>query len=247
MIKKPKRETNMKYSEKYDVRWHDTDAKRQIRPSELLVYMQETSNHHVSSIGMPLDTLRDEKKLAFILSKIRIEIYRRLEAYESIKVETWTCPSRGFSSNRCFSISCGGKVVAVADTVWALVGTEDRKFHKIDETDYAFDDEAPLDIGIPSRIRFPSDIELERLGERRIVYSDLDYNMHMNNTRYPDMLCDFMDIEEVPNIKGMTLSYLHEAAYGDTITVYSARRDNELFFRTFNQRQEVCLEALIVF
>ena len=65
----------MKFSIDYETRWHDTDASRFVRPSALLVYMQETSNRHVASIGMPLDELRDKKDLAFILSKIRIAIY----------------------------------------------------------------------------------------------------------------------------------------------------------------------------
>ena len=59
----------MKFSLDYTTRWHDTDAERRLRPSTLLVYMQETSNRHVASTGMSLDRLRDEKGLAFILSK----------------------------------------------------------------------------------------------------------------------------------------------------------------------------------
>jgi hypothetical protein len=41
----------------------------------------------------------------------------------------------------------------------------------------------------------------------------------MNNTRYADMLCDYMPLEDIPKIKGISLSYLHEAAFGDTVKV----------------------------
>lgn len=233
----------MIYSDQYETRWHDTDAARRVRPSQLLVYMQETSNHHTASAGMNLDELRDEKQLAFILSRLRLWIHRPLRAFEPIEVQTFTNPAKGLSSLRSFRILRGDEVIAEADSVWALIGTEDRRFHPIEDTGYEFEDEAPLSLPMPPRVRIPSDLPLKNLGSRRIVYSDLDYNMHMNNTRYPDMLCDFLPLEEVSNLRGLSLSYLHEAAYGDTITVLGAKREGCYYIRTVNSEGTICLEA----
>jgi len=235
----------MKFSQRYQTCWHDTDAHRRVRPSQLLVYMQEASNRHVASTGMSLDELRDQKHLAFILSKIQLAIYRPLLAYEDIEVQTWTCPGRGFSSLRSFRVLRGKEVIAEANTTWALIGTEDKAFHKMEETGYVFEDEAPIPLDVPARIRIPAEAELTEQGHRPIVYSDLDYNMHMNNTRYPDMLCDYMPLEEVDRICGISLSYLHEAAYGDTVTILRAKQDGNLYFRTVNKSGVICLEAII--
>ncbi len=237
----------MKFSKHFQTCWHDTDACRQVRPSQLVVYMQEASNRHIASTGMSLDTLRDEKHLAFILSRIQIALYRPLSAYEDIEVQTWTCRGRGFSFPRCFRILRQGEIVAEAITLWALIGTEDRQFHRMEETGYVFEDEEPLSLSVPARIRFPADCPLEHLGVRQIVYSDLDYNMHMNNTRYPDMLCDFMPLSEVGAIRGISLSYLHEAAFGDKVTILSAKAGGSRYFRTVNEEGTVCLEAQICF
>ena len=84
-----------------------------------------------------------------------------------------------------------------------------------------------------------------KLGERKIVYSDIDYNMHMNNTRYPNMLCDFMDISDVERICGISLSYLHEAALGDRLDILCAKVDGDYYFKTVRQDGIVCLEALV--
>ncbi len=237
----------MKYSIDYTTRWHDTDASRNVRPSALLVYMQETSNRHVAESGMSLDDLRDEKGLAFILSKIRIAFHRPLRAFEDIRVETFTCPSRGYSSLRSFRVLAGDEVVAEADTNWALIDINEKSLRKMEDTGYEFEDEPPLALDVPSRTRASSDVKLEEVGKRTILYSDLDYNMHMNNTRYPDMLCDYMPIEKVERIKGMTLSYLHEAAFGDTVTVLRGEKDGAYYFRTLNSEGVVCLEAVVTF
>ena len=236
----------MKFVKEYTTRWHDTDATRIVRPTQLLVYMQETSNAHLDSTGHNLDRLRDEHSLAFLLSKTKIALYAPLYAHEEIRVETFTAESRAFGFNRYYRILRGDEVIAAADTTWALIDLNSRQLCKADAFDFGFEHEPALDIGLPPRFRVPHNDELELLGERRIVYSDLDYNMHMNNTRYADMLCDFMPLEDIPKIKGMSLSYLHEAAFGDVIKIYAKKSDGRYSFRTVNQNGVTCLEAEVL-
>ncbi len=235
----------MRYTVDYTTRWHDTDAERLLRPSAMLVYMQETSNLHVASTGVTLDELRDTKNLAFILSKIRFVIHRRPRAFENIRVETWTTPPRSYISMRYFRILSGDEVLCECDSTWALIDTVEKQLRKFEETGYVFGDEEPLALSVPSRTRASADILMEEVGKRRIVYSDLDYNMHMNNTRYPDMLCDFLPLDAVKSVKTFTLSYLHEAAFGKEITVFRGRKDNCFYFKTVNDEGIVCLEAVV--
>ncbi len=236
----------MIFSQNFTTRWHDTDARRRVRPTQLLVYMQETSNSHLESLDCNLDRLRDEKNLAFILSKTRLAINTPLYAYENITVKTWTCESRGYAFSRFYEIVRGEEVIATADTTWALVSLEDKQLCKVDSFDLGFSHDPPIDIGIPLRFRVPKTELMELLGERRIVYSDLDYNMHMNNTRYADMLCDFIPYNETEYISGISLSYLHEAVLGDTVKVYRYSDNKKYGFRTVNQSGIVCLEAEIL-
>ena len=106
----------MKFVKEYTTRWHDTDAARIVRPTQLLVYMQETSNAHLDSTGHNLDRLRDEHSLAFLLSKTKIALYAPLYAHEEIRVETFTAESRAFGFNRYYRILRGDEVIAAADT-----------------------------------------------------------------------------------------------------------------------------------
>ncbi|MBE6533370.1 MAG: hypothetical protein E7678_00140 [Ruminococcaceae bacterium] len=236
----------MIFSLNYTTRWHDTDANRTVRPTQILVFMQEASNHHIKALGTDLDTLRDEHGLAFLLSKIRLALYKPLYAFENITVETWTVESRGFSFNRFFRIKRGEEIIAAADTTWALISLKTGELCKSDCFDFKFEHESPIDIGIPARFRVPKTELLNFIGERPIVYSDLDYNMHMNNTRYADMLCDFMPYDKIPQIKGISLSYLHEAAFGNTVKVYRTDDGQKFDFRTVNENGKVCLEAEII-
>ena len=236
----------MIFSQKFTTRWHDTDASRRVKPTQLLVYMQETSNSHLESLECNLDRLRDEKNLAFILSKTRLSLNAPLYAYEDIVVKTWTCESRGYAFSRFYEISRNGEVIACADTTWALISIENRQLLKVESFDAGFEHEEPVDIGLPLRFRVPKNDTMELVGERNIVYSDLDYNMHMNNTKYADMLCDFLPYNDIGSIRGISMSYLHEAAFGDTIKIYRSKESGKYSFRTVNQDGITCLEAEIL-
>ena len=235
----------MKYTEKYKTMWHDIDASRKVRPSEMLVYMQETANRQFVNAGRDLDTERDTGGVGFILSKLALDLHKPLYAYEDIEVETFTCDSRGFSFNRGFRILKEGEEIARAASVWALVDIKEGKLIKVNDYSVGFENEPIPETVSPMRIKMPPAESFLSVGKRRIVYSDIDYNMHMNNTRYPNMLCDFMELADTDRIAGMTLSYLHEAALGDELEVLSAKTEDNYFFKTVGKDGKVCLEAMV--
>ncbi|MBE6703303.1 MAG: acyl-CoA thioesterase [Ruminococcaceae bacterium] len=182
----------MRYTEKYNVRWHDTDANRKVRPSGVLMFMQETANRQFEAAGRPLDRIRDEEGVGFILSRIAIEMMAPIHAYEDITVATFTCESKGFTFPRGFEVKRGETVVARAMSQWALVRVADKALVRAVDFPMSFGNEPELALEMPLRFRLPKDLFWETVGYRNIVFSDIDYNMHMNNTKYPDMLCDFL-------------------------------------------------------
>ena len=108
----------------------------------------------------------------------------------------------------------------------------------------------PVDPAVlPKKPRIVKDAPLYFVGERRIVYSDIDYNMHMNNTHYPDMICDYLCemTDGAHAVRSMSLSYLKEAALGDTLSVFRSDADDNgiITVRTKNSVGDVCLEALV--
>ena len=235
----------MFYTHHYQIRWHDTDANREVRPSRLLMYMQETANNQLQSSGMPLDVLRDEHGLAFILSRISVDIKKPLYAYDEIDVDTWVSDGKGFSFNRYFRVRREGEIVAEASTVWALVSLSDHRLLRTDEFSVAAPVDEPLQTSLPRRVRFPRMEEMQAIGERTVRYSDIDYNGHMNNTNYPDMLCDFLPDVLDKRVTGYALSYLHEGTFGHTLRILYAEGEGGELLRTVDADGTVCLEAFV--
>ena len=202
----------MYYSTHYTTKWHDTDGDGVMRPSALLVYMQETANLQCREYGMDLNDLHHVEGKGFLLSRIMVKVFSPLHAYEDIEVRTWCIDNKSYDFIRCFAVYRGDEMTALAVSHWALL-----------------------------------DIQ-EEAGHRTIVYSDLDFNRHMNNTRYPDMICDFLPSMDGKWVTSLSLSYLREAAFGDTLTVYRAPVEGEgegYLIRTKRPDGLVCLEAEI--
>jgi len=236
----------MKFTQHYTVKWHDTDANRQVRPSALVTYLQETANEHLIHLGISLDELRDCYGLAFILGSISVRSYEPLFSGDNIEVETWTYGERGFRHNRCFRLLRDGKTVVEATSQWALIKLADGSLVKVEDMPYRVEPGETIALpDLPSRLKMPPLFEMEFAGERRIVYSDIDYNGHMNNTRYPDMFCDFVPEMRENRMTGIVLSYRREAAFGHTLRVFRQKTDGGYFLCTVDEDGNVCTEALL--
>ena len=237
----------MKFSKDFSIRWHDTNANREITPSAILTLMQETTNYHIQTIYPSMEYIRDILHQAFILTKVYMRFYEPAHAYENITVETWTgIESRGFTFYRSFCVKKGETVIADALTTWCLIDTESRKFVPVSSFENNFIDEPSLDVNMPRKIKFPVDTEFEYLGKRKIVYSDIDYNKHMNNTHYPNMLIDFLPSPEDYRVKELMLSFVQGAIYNDEIEIHRIKDNNTFYFKTVSPEGKTCLESFVI-
>ena len=209
----------MKFKKNYTVKWHDTGFDGTATPSRIFGYMQETASLHCRSLGHDLDELYQSKGLGFIVVRFSVEILSPLYAQDEITVDTWVPESHGLSFNRCYEIRRDGEPVARGISVSALLDTNTHRFCRVTDYDFGFEITPEVEVGIPTRLRFAADQSLTTVGTRRIYASDLDYNLHMNNTNYPDMLADFLPDRTDRRVMAISLSYLHEARYGDVLTV----------------------------
>lgn len=235
----------MKWSETYRINTHDCDPTGTVRASLVLRYMQETANMQMKNLGPTNDELRREGR-AFLLSRINMSLYHPLHAGDDITVESWACESRGVSFNRCFQIRRGDEVIAEAASVWGLVGINEHKLYRVEDITLGFGTDEPLELDSPRRVHIPKELNLALVGERPVVYSDLDVNNHMNNTNYPDMLCDFVPDMIGKRVISLSISFANEARLGETLKVYMAESDGVYYFRTIRRDGLINVEAAMM-
>lgn len=235
----------MKWTENYRVNSHDCDENGRARPSAVLRYMQETANLQLHTLG-PTDTELLASDRAFILSRLNMSLYVPLHAYEEITVSTWACESHGATFNRCYEIRRNGEIVAEAATVWGLIGISDHKIYRVEDIELPFGTDEPLELDSPKRVRIPREYNMVLRGEKTVVYGDIDKNRHMNNTNYPDMLCEFIPEIEKKQILSIGIAFAAEAKRGENLKIYTAESDGTYYFRTVRNDGTVNVEAVIM-
>ncbi len=234
----------MYHQESYTTKWHDTDPSGVLRPSRVLEYMQETANLQCRKYGMDLNDLFYKEGLGFLLSRLQLRVDQPIYAYEDIEVRTWCPPSRALSFLRCFSILRRGEVVAEALTTWALMDTRNKMLVKVSDFQREFPMGDTLDEAtLPKKIRISAALEMEPVGKRRIVYSDLDFNFHMNNTKYPDMVCDFLPDMSGKFVSSLSLAYMNEGSFGDTLQIQRSQTVEAYLVRALRGDGKICFEA----
>lgn len=236
----------MIYSEDFRINSHDCDYNGVLYPAGALRVMQEAANLQLERLGPTGGELRKQGK-AFVISKLSMSLYRPIRAYEYVRAETWASDSRGVVFNRCSRIYRGNDLAAELVSTWALIDINDRHFYRVSDIELGFTTEAKmLELDLPTRIRIPPSAELKLKGEYAVLYRDVDRNMHMNNTRYLDMFCDYLPEAGNERVVSCSLNFHTEAEFGATVKIYRGESDGAYYFRSVKHNGETNAEAVIV-
>jgi len=106
-------------------------------------------------------------------------------------------------------------------SLWLLIDEKKRTF--ISPQDYGI--EVP---GIPEKTGIELPMAIRKINSdrpasiRTAVYSDIDLNGHVNNTRYLDWMDDLFDVHfhEVYAVKTIQINYEHEVEYGTSVSLF---------------------------
>ena len=206
---------------------HDVDYNGVAKTSSILKYIQSAAQSQLTEKNMSYDELRQMNR-AFLLSRINMVVLKPLSAYTPLTAISYPCESRGYTFLRCYELQRDGATVARAISAWALINTETRALVRVNDFNLPIPTLPPLDLALP-RIMLPS--ELSDVGGYGVHYGDVDQNMHMNNTKYPDMYSNFLPLKN-KMISRIAINYSSEAAIGEKLRVKRGVRDGVFYFRT---------------
>ncbi len=228
------------YKSKTQVDIHDVDYNGIAKASSLMKYMQSAAQAQLTENGMSYNELRSSSK-AFIISRFNLEVLRPLSAYTPITAISYPIESRGYSFLRCYELECDGITIARAISAWALINTDTKALVRVNDFNLGLPTLPSLSLTLP-HIKLPS--EISDVGSFYVHYGDVDQNMHMNNTRYPDMYSNFIPLQG-KMITKLAINYTSEALMGEKLKVKRAVRDNIFYFRTVRADGKINSEAEI--
>lgn len=209
------------YEEKFFITSNDVDDHYELKITSLFKYLQQVSTNHAEIIGFgKKDTV--DKGMFWVITRMKVVIHRLPKMLETIKVTTHPGETQIFIFPRHYQIyDENNNLIVTASSSWAVLDLETHKvkvnpfgnlqipFERIDE-----------DISLPSKVIG----ECHRLIEKRKVrYSDIDLNGHLNNTKYIEYMIDThdQDFYNKYQVKEITINYEKEVRNTDTVTLFT--------------------------
>lgn len=199
--------------------------------------------------GFGIDALADNN-YGWVLSRMAIELDYMPVEYSEFTLYTWISDYNRLSSTRNFSLVDGeGREFGRAVSQWCMIDYATRmpvdmntmaKAHEGNMVDAPSPCERPRRIGV---------VTSEPIVEHRVVYSDIDFNRHMNTMRYIDIIFDTLpiDIPEQLNAFRLDMNFMKEARYGDNLCLMAEERDGVRMYEYRNDLGDaLCRMALEV-
>lgn len=157
--------------------------------------------------------------LLWVFSRVYVRFHKMPEYLSNITFETVPGARKAFFFPRYGKMKDeNGEMLAELSSIWALIHSDTRRVEMhpdlgdADETD-------------GSEIPLPGKVEQKPCSfrySRRIEYSDLDLNGHLNNVRYLEMLMNIHDTKfyQEKMISELLIQYESEIHEGDVVEVF---------------------------
>lgn len=244
----------MSYCVEPDYTWpikiasYDAGRDKRLRLSNQLKLQQEAGERHLGAGGLTWEELCHHG-MVFVLTRLNSVIHRAPLLDEKIWLRTWHRGTRGAQFYRCYQfLDETGKPLIESVSAFALVDPATHKLLRPDAFDQfgmALQPDRKNGCPDPGRLRPPT--ALVPAGTRRVYWSDTDYNGHLNNTVYADILCDFLPGGmEGRRITGFSIAFLKEAMEGEELAVSACSVSGEAWVSATHERG-TCFEARATF
>jgi acyl-ACP thioesterase len=220
------------WSESYEVRFGAIDKSDTMTLDAVLNSFQEAAISHAEKLGVGREAMASSNQ-AWILSRMSVEINRRPKYGETVTVSTWPRGGEKLFALRDFDIrdSADNQVVQ-ARSCWVIIDMEKRRPLR----PQAIMDTMPLNEGKDAlladrtlAVALEQRSSLERIAERQALYTDVDFNGHVNNVTYIRWIEDALEsaLLEKATIIRLDINYLNEVLADEITEIWSDVIDDE--------------------
>ena len=224
------------YEKEFAVDSMVTDCFGRLKPAAALSFVQEVAGQHFDR--MALDPTPEHKGLMWVIIRHRLQISRMPCKGETIRLETWPMPTTRVAYPRSVvAYDEKGEELFRSISLWVLMDRESRAMVLPGKSGIVV-------CGILRGNELPSPNSLAPVMcsasvSRRVCFTDLDVNDHMNNARYLEWAMDLLPsvFHKEHRLQDVTMCYLGEAREGDQLKIFWELNADGLL-RMDIQRQE---------
>ena len=186
---------------------------RTIKPSGLLDVLQSVAGEHAELLGIGYEDLK-KKGYAFVLARIKYDLYKPIQKYQEIMVETTPLVPGRIDFDRDFEIydNKTNELIGVATSKWIIIDLNSRKICRSNVFTYPCELREKGNYDSFDKLTFDDSV-LNNEYQYLVRNNDIDFIGHMNNTRYADALI-FQG-----SVKHFEINFLHEVKLNEMLNI----------------------------
>lgn len=201
---------------------------RNMSISEIFRFTSDAAGEDFSLRGMSWPFLED-KGLVLVLSRASYHIIKMPVADDVITLKTWESAAQGPLCTRNYEIYKYGtdELLVKGQTLWTILDFKNKRLMPAKAYPYRPAPTVVTDFdGIKcGKIAIPEN--METIGTKKVLYSDLDANGHSNNSKYINFVLDLLPPEYQTKLyKDIRLNYSKETKLGDLLEIKVSYQDN---------------------
>lgn len=214
------------YKKEIQIDFNECDFSARAKLSTVLKHLADIAGSDYTDRGLTHKYLWD-KKIVFLLSKFSINFVKSIYDSNKIITETYERMIKGAFFYRDYVIkNDSGEPMIYAKSTWVVCEPTTRRLIRPTSIEVKL---SPENLNIPcdEPTKLKKSDNLTKVGERKIVYSDIDNNLHLYNAKYADIICDFLPIELLKkNVKTFKVNFEKEALYSETLDIFTDIKDD---------------------
>lgn len=207
------RGSGMGYKKVFCITDNMCGIRRSIKPSGLLDILQSVAGEHAEILGIGYEDLK-KQNYAFVLARIKYDLYKPIEKYSEIMVETTPLVPGRIDFDRDFEIydNKTNELIGIATSKWIIIDLTSRKICRSNVFTYPCQLREKGNYDSFDKLSF--DEKLFNLSyDYEVRHTDIDFIGHMNNTRYADALI-YNDV-----VKHFEINFIHEVKLGEVLNI----------------------------
>ena len=225
-------------SKEFEINFLQCGPNGYLKHTELCNILQLTAAEHSKLGGISFLDMQ-QYNLAWVLSRMRVEIERLPRWTDVITVKTWICSLENSRSIRAFEVFLNGQKIIGSETFWAVLNTKTRRPENLCLPHEHFE-KYPESRGtekLLSKIKTPDN--MQKIADKTIFLSDLDIVNHANNVKYLEWCLDYYDNTLIfsNQISSFDMNFVAELYLHDKVEIKRIANYEAYYFEIFKSNK----------
>jgi medium-chain acyl-[acyl-carrier-protein] hydrolase len=218
------------YEQEFELTFLNCYPNGLLKYTDLCNFIQIVAGNHADLGGISYSDMQKHDQ-AWVVSRMRVEILKLPKWRDKVVVKTWIKTLENSRSIRCLEFYLNGEKIIGCETFWVVINTKTRRPDSLFLSHDHFEKQEINATTQPTE-KINTNQDFEKVGNKKVLFSDLDVVNHANNVKYLEWCLDFEKPKNLllSKVKAFDMNFMRELNLNDEAEISKSSIENESVF-----------------